>query len=135
VEDFYTRLYEMLVGRVDGPLAFRVVVQPAVAAFIAIRAGLNDARTGRPAYGWTVITDPVQRHALLREGWKDVARLLAIAVLIDIVYQIIVFGWIYPGQAIIVAAALAFPPYLLLRGPANRLARRWLRRKRQASLV
>jgi hypothetical protein len=50
---------DMLIGRVDGPLAFRIMVQPAVAALLAIRAGLRDARAGRPAYGWTVATDPV----------------------------------------------------------------------------
>jgi hypothetical protein len=54
------------------------------------------------------------------------ARLFAVAVVIDIIYQVIVFRWIYPGQALIVAAIVAFPSYLLLRGPANRLARYWL---------
>jgi hypothetical protein len=32
----------------------------------------------------------------------------------------------YPGEAVIVAVALAFFPYLLLRGPIDRIARWWL---------
>jgi hypothetical protein len=132
VEEILTRLWDMLVGRLDPPLTFRLVVQPAVAAVLAIRAGLNDARAGRPAYGMTVITDPLRRHELLREGWRDVTGLFVVAIIIDVAYQIMVFSWIYPGQAIIVAATLAFPPYLLVRGPANRIAA-WLRGTRVPS--
>jgi hypothetical protein len=45
------------------------------------------------------------------------------AVLIDAVYQYIQLSWFYPGEALIVAFVLAFLPYLLIRGPINRLAR------------
>ena len=43
---------------------------------------------------------------------------------IDVVDQYIVFHWFYPGEAILVAAILALVPYLLIRGPVNRMARR-----------
>jgi hypothetical protein len=32
----------------------------------------------------------------------------------------------YPGQAAVIAVLLAFVPYLLLRGPIERIARRWI---------
>jgi hypothetical protein len=41
----------------------------------------------------------------------------------DLVYQLIALKTFYPGEAVIVAIALAFFPYLLLRGPIARLAR------------
>ena len=41
----------------------------------------------------------------------------------DVIYQLIVLKTIYPGEAVIVAIALAFFPYLLLRGPIARIAR------------
>jgi hypothetical protein len=53
-----------------------------MAAILAIHAGLKDARAGRPAYFWAVFTDPVNRQELLREGWKDVAKIFIIAVII-----------------------------------------------------
>jgi hypothetical protein len=115
----------MLLGREHGPLAFRLITQPIVAGIIAIRAGLQDARTGRPPYGWAILTQSGRRLALLGAGWKDVARLFIVAVIIDIIYELIVFGWVYPGQALIVAATLAVPSYLLIRGPANRIAQHW----------
>jgi hypothetical protein len=40
----------------------------------------------RPDYSWTVLTDPVQRSELLREGWKAVIKVFIMAVLIDAVY-------------------------------------------------
>ncbi|MBR0717663.1 hypothetical protein [Bradyrhizobium liaoningense] len=128
IGDQLSREWGMLIGREHGPLAFRIVIQPIVAACLAIRSGVKDSRAGRPAYGWTVVTttDPVHRRELIRKGWRDVGRLFAAAVVIDLVYEIIVFRWIYPGQVLIVAATLALPTYFLIRGLANRLARRWL---------
>jgi hypothetical protein len=48
------------------------------------------------------------------------------AVIIDLIYEVIELRWIYPGQALIVAAVLALPSYLVIRGLANRIARLWL---------
>jgi len=31
----------------------------------------------------------------------------------------------YPGEALIISLVLAFLPYVLIRGPAARIARRW----------
>jgi hypothetical protein len=44
--------WDMLIGREHGPLAFRLVLQPKVAALLAIRAGVRDAKAGRPPHGW-----------------------------------------------------------------------------------
>jgi hypothetical protein len=51
MEELLTRVWEMLIGREHGPLAFRIIIQPMVAAFLAIRTGLRDARAGRPRTG------------------------------------------------------------------------------------
>ena len=125
MQELLTQTWDMLIGREHGPLAFRLVLQPLVGALLAIRAGMKDARAGRPPHGWAIATDPIHRRALLRESWHDVARLFIAAVIIDMIYEVTVFRWIYPGQALIVAMVLALPSYLLIRGPANRLARFW----------
>jgi hypothetical protein len=75
-----------------------------VRALLAIRAGLRDAQAGRPAFGWAFLTHSGDRLQRLRAGWSDVGRLFAAAVIIDLIYEIYVFRWIYPGQALIVAA-------------------------------
>ncbi len=44
----------------------------------------------------------------------------------DVIYQLMVFGALHPGEAAITAILLAFVPYVLLRGPAARIARWWI---------
>jgi hypothetical protein len=94
-----------------------------MAVFLAIRAGIKDAREDSPIYFWAFFTHPAQRRQLLRDGWKSVGRVFILAIVIDAVYQIIVFRWLYPGEALVVAFVLAIVPYLLVRGPVNRIAR------------
>lgn len=131
MEEFITRVLTGLSSRVGGPMTFRIILQPLMACLLATRAGLKDAREGRPPYFWTILTDSTQRVALLREGWKSVARVFVLAVVMDVIYQWIVQRWIYPGETLIVAVALAVVPYLILRGPINRIASR----RRPATVV
>lgn len=123
MEEILTRVWGNLIGRVHGPLTFRLILQPAVAVFLAIRAGIKDARGDSPIYFWALFTHPAQRRQLLRDGWKSVGRVFILAIVIDAVYQFIVFRWFYPGEALVVAFVLAIVPYLLVRGPVNRIAR------------
>jgi hypothetical protein len=123
LEDYLARDWAMLVGREHGPLGFRMILQPLVAAALAIRAGRRDAKNGRKPFGWALITDSSQRHGLLKEGWRDVGRLYGLAVVVDGIYQVLVFGTVHVFQALIVAAILAFPTYVILRGATNRIVR------------
>jgi hypothetical protein len=100
-------------------------MQPAMAALLAIRAGIYDAREGRPPYFWAIFTESGKAKELLHEGWKAVARIFTIAVSMDVVYQLVVLRWVYPLETIVVAVALAVLPYVLLRGPVNRMAQAW----------
>jgi hypothetical protein len=124
MEEFLARVWENVIGRASGPMKFRILLQPTMAAIFAIRAGLRDAREGRAPYLWAIFKRPEHRKELLREGWKDVGKVFLLAVLIDIAYQVAVFHRFYPGEALLVAALLAFLTYLLVRGPVNRIARR-----------
>jgi hypothetical protein len=116
-----TRIMENLVGRVHGPMSFRLVIQPLMAVVFAVRDGRTDAREGRVPYFWALFTRPERRRELLREGWKSVGKIFVIALVLDAVYQFITVRWFYPGEALVVAIALALVPYLVLRGPVNRL--------------
>ena len=118
-----SRIFEDLIGRVSGPMSFRLLLQPGVATFLAIKAGLQDAREGHPAYFWAIVHDAAHRQQLLRDGWQSIAKVFAIAVVLDCVYQYLVLRWLYPGEALLVACVLAVIPYLLVRGPVTIIAR------------
>ena len=122
MDDLIARIWHDLGGRVGGPLTFRLIIQPLVAIFLAVRAGLKDSREGKPPYFWSILNNQDHRRELLRNGWKDVARLFGFAVLMDLIYQLIVFRWFYPFETLIVAVVLALVPYLVLRGLVTRFA-------------
>lgn len=132
MRDMLIRALMNITDRVGGPMTFRVIFQPLMAALLAFRAGLKDARSDRPPYFWAVLTDPNQRTDLLREGWKAVARVFILAIIMDVIYQLIVQRWVYPLEVFLVAILLAVIPYLLIRGPVNRIVSR-LRSKRVAT--
>jgi hypothetical protein len=120
------RIFTDLLGRLSGPLTMRLFLQPAVSTFFAIRDGLKDARTGRRPYFWAMITHPKGGQRLL-EGWRSVMKVFIMAIVLDVVYQWMVFRWFYPVESILTAVILAIVPYLVLRGIVNRIARLWIR--------
>ena len=128
MEDTLVRMWEHLVGRLTGPLALRLLLQPAMSTLFAVRDGLRDARAGRSLFLWTIVASADDRRRLIREGLIAIGTLAVMAILLDFAYQLIVFHRIYPVEAIDVALILAILPYFLLRGPVNRLASLWLHR-------
>ena len=124
MEEALRRGWENLIGRSDGPMTFRLIIQPAVAILFAIRAGLRDARDGQPPFLWTVLSKAGQRRELLRQGWGDVGTVFIVALILDAIYQVIVHSAIYTLELLLAATILALVPYALLRGLVARLARR-----------
>jgi hypothetical protein len=115
-----------LIDRLHGPFSFRFVLQPMMAAIYAIRDGVQDAREGKPAYFWDVLTH-AGRRAQLTIAMRRVLRVILLGIVMDVIYQLIVFKTIHPLQLVVIVLGLAFVPYVLLRGPVNRIAKRWIR--------
>jgi hypothetical protein len=120
--DILMRFWDNLIGRLSGPMSFRLVIQPTVAGVLAIRAGIKDAREGRPAFLWAAVTNPAYRTELVRQGWRDVGKVFVLAVVLDAVYQLIVQRGVFLLELLIVATVLAIVPYVLIRGPVSRIA-------------
>jgi hypothetical protein len=117
------RVWDQIIERPSGPMAFRFVLQPAMATIAALRDGINDAKLGRSPYLWTLLTNPLKRGGRLWEGLISTARVILLGLCMDVIYQLIVLKTFYPGEAVIIALALAFIPYAVLRGPFARVAR------------
>lgn len=124
IPDILSRFWQEIAARPTGPLAFRFYLQPAMAAFFAVRDGLRDARAGNRPYFWSLFTDPQHRRGQIRSGWRSIGKIIVLAIALDVVYQIIVLRGLRPLEAVFIAFLLAVAPYLLLRGLVTRLARR-----------
>lgn len=115
MEEQFTRGWGELLGRETGVLHLRVVGQP-LGATVRPRRPPRVRLDGRPR--------PPQRSAPLRRLRVDAGTLCLVAVVRDVIYQVLVLRWFYPVQTLIVATALAVVPDLLVRGLTNRVARR-----------
>jgi hypothetical protein len=94
-----------------------------MAIIFATLDGLKDAKAGKPAYFWAMLGDPELRRELLKDGWKHFGKIFILAMILDVIYQVKVHHTIYPGETLLVALLLAVVPYILMRGPINRIYR------------
>lgn len=114
-----------LLERTAGPLHFRFVCMPVVVTVLAVRAGLRDARSGEAAFLGALWFRRDSRASRLRSVRADLGRVLLMATLLDTVYQVGVLRAFYPLELLLVVGGCAVLPYLLIRGPVTRLARRF----------
>jgi len=124
MDDMVTRFTTNIIARTEGPLHFRILLQPAMAMFFAFLDGRRDARTGAPPYFWSLVTVPEHRAEMVRNGWKSIGKVFIFAMVLDAIYQWIVQRFIYPGEMIVVSFILAIVPYLIVRGVVTRLMRK-----------
>lgn len=124
MDETSSRFFAELMSRPSGPLAFRFILQPAMAAFYAIRDGTRDAKYGRPAYFWAVFTQAGHRRELIKSGWQSIGKVALVALIMDLIYQLIVLRALRPLETAVIVIVLAVLPYVLLRGPVNRVLRK-----------
>jgi hypothetical protein len=126
--EVHERIWRDVFNRPGGPMTFRFVLQPVMAAIAALHDGIKDARRGRLPYLPKLLTHSGQQISSLKEGLIATARILLLGLGMDAVYQYTVLKAFYPGEMVIIAILLAFVPYLLFRGPIDRIVSRWRRR-------
>jgi hypothetical protein len=113
---------EELAARLEGgPLRFRLILQPAVATYLGIHAGLRDASIGAPPFLWSLVSSRVGRMEKLREIRRALWRPILFATLVDATVQFLMFGHVHPLIALQLGSALMALPYSAARGIANRI--------------
>ena len=124
IQEFLTRFWDQLIAQWSGPLSFRLILNPVMATILAVLDGLKDARADRSPYLRTILFDPSQRGAYLREGLKRVSRVIILSFVMDAIYQFLVLRRFYVGEALVTVFVLAVLPYALIRGTVHRIVRR-----------
>ena len=100
MDDFLTRVVDNMAARVTGPMQLRLLLQPLIASIFAIRSGLADARAGKPPYFWALFSDPAHRAEMVKDGWKSVGKVFVLALILDVIYQMVATRYVYGGEAI-----------------------------------
>ncbi len=112
-----------LLARLTGPGRLRFILQPAVAIVLGVHHGLHDARAHMPPFLWGLLFHRTHRSHLLRSAAFGLRNLLAFAILLDIISQLLIFHHIHPGAALIVGPVLIGIPYAVARALTNRISR------------
>jgi len=113
-----------LVASLSGPGRVRFILQPTVAIVLGARDGIKDARARLPPFIWALVFHGGHRAGMLRDMFASVRNLAAIAILLDVVSQFIIFREVHPGAALLLGPVLIAFPYALSRALTNRIARR-----------
>ena len=100
-------------------MTFRFILQPAMAIVAASRDGIHDARIGAPLLLGVALSHPGGRSGRLWEGIVSTARIIILGVVMDALYQWVVFKTFYPVQAAVIAILLAFVPYSAVAWPVR----------------
>jgi hypothetical protein len=126
--EVHQRLWQDIFDRPGGPMSFRFILQPVMAAIAAFHDGIKDARLDRSPYLTRLLSGSSDRTELLNEAVISTGRILLLGLIMDGIYQFVVLKTFYPGEMVVITLALAFVPYLLLRGMFARLATWWTSR-------
>jgi hypothetical protein len=125
--DFYLfskDFFEDMLARLSGPGRLRFILQPLVAILLGARDGVKDARVGSPPFLWALAFHEEHRREMLRNAFRSVSNLVAIAILLDLISQFLIFREIHPAAALLLGPVLIGMPYAMSRGLGNRIWRR-----------
>jgi Sulfatase-modifying factor enzyme 1 len=124
----HRRFWNNIVDRLDGPMTFRLYLQPAMALIAAIPDGMRDARAGHKSFFWSSLWDADAATGRLKEGLRSIARVILLGLSMDVIYQIKELDQFYPAEAATMAILLAIIPYFVFRPIVEHVARWWFAR-------
>ena len=136
MEEFINNFLTNLGIRHEGPMSFRLYLQPAMSLIYAVLAGIRDAKAGRQPFllnGLILGKTSRSRKELLKELWKDVGKVFILAAIMEIIFEIIEFKTVHPFEVLKVSFWLAIVPYLLFRGFVARIVSLFIKKGQESS--
>jgi hypothetical protein len=119
---FSRHFLEELPQRFTGPGRFRFLLQPMTAIVLGLRGGLRDAKAGHPPYLFGLFFSPGHRREFLRSGVAAIRNLIAVGIIMDLVFQLVLYRSVHPGAAVVVGPLFICIPYAVSRALTTRLA-------------
>lgn len=120
---FSKEFLEEFPRRFSGPGRLRFILQPVIAIVLGIRGGLADAKAGNPPYLLGLLLGAGRRVELLRTGAEAIGTLIAMGIILDVVFQLVLYQSVHPGAALVVGPILICLPYAASRALATRVMR------------
>lgn len=118
---FTRRFFEDLWARFSGPGRLRFLLQPSAAVLLGMRDGKRDSQRKSPPFLLGLLFRRTHRRDLFRSAITSVRDLVAIAIILDVISQILIFREIHPGAALLLGPILISLPYSVTRAWTNRI--------------
>jgi Na+/H+-translocating membrane pyrophosphatase len=117
--DLLQEIMGRFLARLSGPLNFRFILQPVMAILLGIRDGLHDAKTGTPPVLLDLFEKPKGRKRQLRKALRNLLVPLLLAIVLDVVVQYLLFGWVRLIGAMTIGVMVMGLPYVIARTLTN----------------
>ncbi len=121
---FTQQFWADLIARFHGVGRMRFVFQPVTAIILGVGSGIRDARLGLPPFLFSLTSGAGERKRAWRSAIMATRNLVALAILLDLVSQYVLFPDIHPAASLILGPVLIAVPYALARVAADRLTPR-----------
>jgi hypothetical protein len=125
---FSKQFFSHMLARLSGPGRLRFLIQPTMAALLGARDGVKDARAEERPYILALIQHRKHRWQLVRGAISSIGELIAVAILLDLIAQILLFREVFVMAALVLGPVLIATPYALSRALSNRITRKRNRR-------
>ena len=119
---FSRHFFDDMVARLSGPGRIRFIIQPLVAMLLGLRDGRKDARMQYPPF-LSALFHGGYRSSMMRVAIRSVVNLVAVAILLDVISQYLIFGEVHPGAALLLGPVLIGLPYGISRALTNRIVK------------
>ena len=119
---FTERFFEDMRARFSGPGRLRFLLQPTAALLLGVRDGKRDSQAKCPPFLYGLAFRRTHRLELWRTAIASVRDLVAIAIIVDLIAQVLIFREIHPGAALLLGPVLIAVPYSISRALTNRIA-------------
>ena len=122
---FTQQFWADVIARFHGVGRMRFLFQPVTAIVLGVGSGIRDARLGRPSFFWSLFVHGAQaRRTAWRSARAATRDLVALAILLDLISQYLLFPEIHPAASLILGPVLIAVPYALARVLADQLTPR-----------
>jgi len=125
---FSSQFLEELPQRFSESGRFRFILQPLFAILLGERGGIADAKVGNPPYLFGLLFAAGHRREFLRSAGEAIGILLAMGIILDVVFQLVLYQEVHPGAALLIGPILICTPYAISRALTTRLMRRFGRK-------
>lgn len=111
---FTRQFFDDMFARLAGPGRLRFIVQPTVAVLLGVRDGVRDLREGVLPFLWVFVQKKLRRKSLVH-AFQSIRDLVSIAIVLDVIFQFIIFDAVHPGAALLLGPVLIAVPYAVSR--------------------